>query len=583
MENEKRIEPHIERIDDLPVLFGLLQQMRIQEIVDAAITPHGNWEGLSPGWVITIWLMHILSKEDHRMEPVQEWVKNHVITLYRLTGQEVVELDFSDDRLALCLKELSKLEVWQPIEAELGISLLRVYDLKPEVVRLDATVGTVSHNPAEHTLFKVGKAKNGLYETQFKIMLASLDPLGLPIVVNVEPGNAADDPLYVPCYQRVKQIIPEKGLLIVGDSKMSAIGIRGEIVVGEDYYLMPLAWLKDEPDLLEELLNGWSEKEEAATNIFLPQDIPEDGSEPDPELAIAYGFEVIRSRESVVNGESLIWDERLLVIRSHSYTKTMQEGLSRRLDKAENALKKLTPARSRGKQQIKDEESLLSAIERVEKKYRVQGLFDYTYQQEVTEQQIRAYQGNPARTERQVRYQLTVSRNQDAIAEAEGQAGWRIYASNAPTEKLSLSQAVLAYRDQYLVENIFRRLQGKLLSITPIYVQRDDHAQGLFHLLTLGSRLLALGDYQAHQALAKEGPDTELTGVYRGNSKRGTARPTTERMLMAFDQINLLLIPSEMSAGDQDICFVTPLSPVQERILALLGLPTTLYTSLHLG
>jgi len=235
MENKQQNEPHIERVDDLPVLFGLLQQMRIQEIVDAAIMPHGNWEGLSHGWVITIWLMHILSKEDHRMEPIQEWVKKHLITLYRLTGQEVVELDFSDDRLALCLKELSKLEVWQPIEAELGGTLLRVYDLKPEVVRLDATVGTVGHDPAEHTLFKVGKAKNGLYETQFKIMLASLDPLGLPIVVNVEPGNAADDPLYVPCYRRGKQIIAENGLLIVGDSKMSAIGTRGEVVDGEDY------------------------------------------------------------------------------------------------------------------------------------------------------------------------------------------------------------------------------------------------------------------------------------------------------------------------------------------------------------
>jgi len=369
----------------------------------------------------------------------------------------------------------------------------------------------------------------------------------------------------------------------VGDSKMSAIGTRGEVVSGEDYYLMPLAWLKDEPALFDELLKGWSEQEEGATNIFLPQDIPEDGSEPDPALAIAYGFEVIRSRESIVKGKHLIWDERLLVIRSHSYTKTMQEGLYRRLDKAEDALKKLTPARSRGKQQIKDEESLLSAIEQVEKKYRVQGLFHYTYQREVKEQQFRAYKGKPARTERQVRYQLTVSHNQEAIAEAESQAGWRIYASNAPAERLSLSQAVLAYRDQYLAENIFRRLQGKFLSITPIYVQRDDHAQGLFHLLTLGSRLLALGDYQAKQALAQEGPDTELTGIYRGNPKRGTARPTTERMLMAFDQINLLLIPSEMSSADQEVCFVTPLSPVQERILTLLGLPTTLYTSLQLG
>jgi hypothetical protein len=110
-------------------------------------------------------------------------------------------------------------------------------------------------------------------------------------------------------------------------------------------------------------------------------------------------------------------------------------------------------------------------------------------------------------------------------------------------------------------------------------VQRDDHAQGLFHLLTLGARVLAVGDYQAKQALAQD--KAELTGIYRGNVHRGTTRPTTERMLKAFEHINLLLMPADTAAQTPAVCFVTPLSPVQERILALLGLPTTLYTSLR--
>jgi len=567
----------MERVDDLPVLFGLLQQMHIQEILDEVITPHGNWRGLTPGWVITIWLMHILSEQNHCMEPVQEWALTHLTTLRRLSRQPVEALDFSDDRLALCLQALHQRAVWTAIEAKLGTILLRVYELKPSIVRLDATVGTVGHDPAEHTLFKVGKAKTGLYETQFKMMLAGLDPLGLPLAVDIVSGNMADDPLYVPIYHRMKAVVKQKGVLVVGDSKMSAINARGEIVVGDDYYLTPLAWLKDEPELLDELLKAWQEKGSEANDIFLPQDKPEDGRDPDPKLAIAYGFEVSRFQEIVVNTETIVWQERLLVIRSHSYTQTMHKGLHRRLDKAEAALKKLTPARGRGKQQIKDEQSLLDAIKKIEKQYRVQGFFHYHYTSEDKERHIRAYKDKPARTERKVRYQLTVTRNQEAIVQAEFRVGWRIYATNAPAKTLSLTKAVLAYRDQYIEENIFRRLQGKFLSITPVYIQRDDHAQGLFHLLTLGARLLALGDYQAKQALAQE--KTELTGIYRGNPKRGTARPTTERMLKAFENINLLLIPSET----QDTCFVTSLSSVQKRILALLGLPTSLYTSLQIG
>ncbi|OQX61308.1 MAG: hypothetical protein B5M51_08200 [Anaerolinea sp. 4484_236] len=80
-----------------------------------------------------------------------------------------------------------------------------------------------------------------------------------------------------------------------------------------------------------------------------------------------------------------------------------------------------------------------------------------------------------ARIERKVRFQLTLKRNQEAIAKAEAKTGWRIYATNAPVEKFPLAKTVLAYRDQYIVENVFRRLQGKILSITPVYVQRDDY------------------------------------------------------------------------------------------------------------
>jgi transposase len=571
-------EGDIERVDDIPLLFGLLQQMGTQSILDKGIQPHGNWQGLSPGWVVTVWLIHILSEQNHLMEPVQMWVQEHLTTLRRLTGQAVEGLDFTDDRLALCLEYIYDKATWQAIEADLGTRLIRIYDLDTSVLRLDATVGTVQHEPGQqHKLFKVGKAKNGLYETQFKMMLASLDPLGLTLVVDVLPGNQADDPLYVPSYERAKTILKRTGVLVVGDSKMSALATRATIVAGQDHYLTPLADLKDEPGLLTELLKPWQGREAEATRIFLPEDIPADGREADPKQALAYGFEVSRPRQATVKGRTITWEERLLVIRSFSYVQTMQASLRRHVEQAEAELRDLTPTRQRGKRQIQDEASLLAAIAQIEKKYRVQGLFDIGYQSEVEERSLRAYQDKPARVERTVRYHVNVKRNEAAIATAEFQAGWRIYATNAPVDKLALTQAVLAYREQYIEENVFRRLQGKFLSITPLYIQRDDHAEGLFHLLTIGARVLALGDYLAQQALAKE--NAVLTGVYAGNSKRGTARPTTERMLKAFEGINLLIIPSAAQAS----YYLTRLSSAQERILALLGLSRSLYTALQTG
>jgi len=50
-----------------------------------------------------------------------------------------------------------------------------------------------------------------------------------------------------------------------------------------------------------------------------------------------------------------------------------------------------------------------------------------------------------------------------------------------------------------------------------------------------------------------------------------------ERMLQTFDNINLVILT--LAEGKKQFQ-ITPLSQVQERILALLGLSTTLYTDL---
>lgn len=574
MMSKEESQVRIERVDDIPVIYGLLEQMGIQGIIDRELNPHGNWAGLSPGWVITLWLVPILSEQNHLMEPVQQWVRSHRYTLRKLSGQELNEMDFTDDRLAICWRELSVKQAWQGIEEQLGVRLIRVYRLKPEVIRLDATVNTVHHDQAGGTLFQVGKAKNGLYETQFKTMMASLDPMGLPLAVDIVAGNRADDPRYIPSYQRVKQILEQEGLLVVGDSKMSALLTRGTIAAGGDHDLTPLADQKEEPKLRGELLAAWLAQGAEAQPLFLPEDRPSDGSAPAVTAAIGCGFEATRLQRVMVDDKEERWEERLLVVRSYSYQKSILAGLHRRLEKAEAALMALTPPRHRGKQQMTEEAQLRSAIKGIEQQYRVQGFFTYDDQQEVTERKVRAYQGTPPRVERQVRYQLTVSRHQAALEQAEFEAGWRIYATNAPTTRLPLEDAVLAYRGQITQENIFRRLNGKVLSITPLYVQREDHAQGLVHLLTLGARLLSLGDFLAKKALAEAAE--ELAGVYPGNPNRSTPRPTTERMLKAFAGIDLLFF----SHGDHSFTHLTPLQPVHQRILALLGLRDTLFSAL---
>ena len=111
---------HTERVDDIPLLGGLLDKMNLQPIIDSSIHPHGNHRGLSVGWLIQLWLIHILSAQSHCLNLVRDWVKSVPATLARLTGQPLSELDCTDDRLADGLRYLSVDADWQRIEQQVG-------------------------------------------------------------------------------------------------------------------------------------------------------------------------------------------------------------------------------------------------------------------------------------------------------------------------------------------------------------------------------------------------------------------------------------------------------------------------------
>jgi hypothetical protein len=128
-----------ERVDDIPILLAQSDDMGIPELLDESFKPHGNWEGTSLGWTTAVWLTHMVSEGDHRMNQVQDWVAQRVQTLQRCTGQEVRGQSWSDDRLALVLDALAQPEAWQRFERALNQRIIRVYQLQPQRVRLDST------------------------------------------------------------------------------------------------------------------------------------------------------------------------------------------------------------------------------------------------------------------------------------------------------------------------------------------------------------------------------------------------------------------------------------------------------------
>jgi transposase len=571
-----------ERIDDFPLLLAVMLQLGLPGIFDHHIKRHGLHQGLSWGWIASIWLAHLLTKSNHRKQPVQAWVKQAHATIEKISGQTVRDLDFTDDRLTLLLRRLSQPQVWQAIEKELSQNLMRVYELKAERVRLDATTVSGYHEGGEGSLFQYGYSKDDPTLRQVKLMVAALDPFGLPLVSQVVAGDVADDNLYRPAVDRVLQIIEGTGLLFVGDSKMSALATRAHIHRLEQHYLCPLAQTGETAKEMEAWIEAANRGIQPLQPVYLK-------NEKGKRVLLAEGYAFERSVQAkTASGEAsaaeqeptIEWTEQVFVVRSENYQKSQLNGLEGRLQRATAKLLALTPPPARGKRQIQEEAELVNAATAVLKAHNVEDFLTYAFErQEKRETKyIGRGRGNINRPTREivsVRYQiLTVSRQEAAIAAHQKTLGWRIYVSDAPATQLNLKQALLTYRDEWIIEHGFHRLKGVPLSLNPLFVKNDDQVVGLTNLLSLAVRMLTLIEFVVRRNLKQN--NEKLTGLIENNPKKGIDNPTTERLLKTFDEITLTTV----QLPDRIIQHITPLTTLQAHILELLGLSAAVYTRL---
>jgi transposase len=556
-----------ERVDDIPLLLEQMQRMGLPTLLDTHFPTHGNWTGLSLGWVTTIWLSSILSRGDHRMVHVEPWVSQRLYTLGATTGQTITRVDFADDRLEIVLRRLSDDTRWAAFESALTQRTVRVYDLQAQRVHVDSTSASAYATVTEGGLFPFGHSKDDRPDLpQVKVMQAVLDPLGMPLATDVVSGERADDPLYMPCIERVQASLGRHGVLDVGDCKMASRDTRARIAAAGDFYLCPLPQVQ----LAEGEFAAACEAVWPGQQVL--RSVVREGPPGQVEL-IAEGYEYPVAMSQQVEGNVESWTERRLVVRSVRHAQAAEAALRARVAKALAQIEALNQ-RGRGRKRFETVSALRQAVVAIVQRYGVEHLVWFRLTPHITTRSVRAYRGQPARVEYDRDTTVEVCVDAAALEATIRRLGWRVYGTNQLAASLSLTQAVLAYRSEYQVERSLGRLKGRPLSLTPMYVQRDDHATGLIRLLSIALRVLTLLEFVGRRQLAAEG--AKLAGLYAGNPKRETDRPTAERLLEAFQDITLTIIKG-LHQTDR---YVTALRPLQQRILEILGFSSALYTRL---
>lgn len=568
----------VERIDDVPLLIKQMQKMEIGKTIEENIPIHGNWSGLSMGKVVEIWLSYILSEGDHRLNKLEDWAVNRLYSLRALYEDESISrTDFTDDKLEVILDYLSDQAKWNNLEQILNGRILRLYRIVKDKdgiiqLRLDATIGKAHKQVKTEGLFQFGASKHfNPNLPQFKTMLSTLDTVingfAYPVSSITVPGNTSDDVLYIPLIEQSKASLEYEGsLLIVGDKKLGSKNNRAYIENSDDYYLSPLSDVQISREQVAQLVQQAEQKSEGIQAIKIEKQ------------EVGKGFEYKVEQEVILekDGETktIQWTERRLVVRSEAHAKAKTAALNRRIAKAKADLDALS-VRKQGRQTPKTRKELNQAIQAILEKYQVVDFIKVSIHQKTTSKTIRAYGGKAARKEKTITFKLEIALQEHQIQTHLANAAWCVFATNAPKQQMDLTDAVQMYREQFQIEDRFNDLKNKVTQLIPIFLQKDNRIRSLINLMMVGLKIICIMEVKVAQTLKQTGE--KLSGLFSGNPKRSTEKPTAKSMLTRFREISFSLFI--LNNVPQSIA-MTPLDNTQIKILALLGFDHNIYEHL---
>jgi transposase len=548
-----------EQVNSLPLLLGIIMDMGIRDLIDTHVTPHGNWAGASVGTVVSIWLSHILQERDHSMVAVRDWAADRVQTINALLDITLRATDCTDDRLATILTMLGDPTTQATLDAALMQRWVRVYRLPTETVRLDSTSVSVYHDDVDDTsLLQHGWSKDHRPDLrQFKLMLATLDPLGLPICGQPVAGQRSDNPLYVPAYDAAVAALGTSEVLIVGDSKMSDLPTRGHVVAHGSRYLGAYRPIHATSEIA-----GWVETALARAESWLTITRVDRRTGEVQLDAVIDPFERLQTWLDPTTQQAHTWTERVLVVRATAYQAGLRRLREQALERLTPDLLKLAQPPVRGRKRYAQEADLADVIAKRIAAAKLDGVVQ-TALEPVALRDGRSAWVVAAIWVDLVAWQAMVDR-----------LGWQVYVTNTTPVQYDVPALVAAYHQQPVHERTFSRLKTRNLHLRPVFVRDETRIAGLVWLLCLALRVLVLTEQRLRAAIQEQG--AELVGLNPASRTQTTTTPTTERVIRAFRHLTVTVV----TGAGWEQRHVSSLNATQQHILALLGLPSDLYARL---
>jgi transposase len=283
----------------------------------------------------------------------------------------------------------------------------------------------------------------------------------------------------------------------------------------------------------------------------------------DGELVDCWSFDEALSAD----GFRLLW--------YHSTRKAALDAATRqrRLSQTVKALTELAGKLAGPRTRFRQHQPVEQAVERLLAEHETRDWVTVTIEKHEEADFHQAKPGRPSAHTQYVkttrdRYSLDWKLNQDALDHSAREDGLFPLLTN--DRQLTAEEVLRAYKRQPLIEKRFSQFKTDF-AVAPIYLQNVDRIAGLLAVYFFALVAQTLLERELRSAMKAAG----IKSLPLYPEDRPCTRPTTHRLIELFEPIQR----HELSTADggEPYVMVTELTPVQRRVIELLGLPPDEY------
>jgi transposase len=525
----------VKRLGALPVIREYLERLGLRARVDA-LAPVREVAHLTNGAVVEALVANRLTAPRPLYDIVawaEEWAVEATFGLPPAA--------LNDDRLGRCLDELAA--VHDALRGEMTVQAIQAFGLATKALRWDLTsVLVTGEYPEDEQAAAYARVQYGYgsgAQKQVRYLQVTTTDGAVPIWDQPWDGHTTDVATVIDTMRALREHARCTDFVLIGDSKLLSAANREALLQAELGYLAPLA----RTPALDAAFRAIPAEQ------FVPLDYvsERDRARPASERATYQGWETTAEiRGTTAAGTARRWKVRRLFVISSEERAACRRNRARQRERAEAEIARV--CRQVGTRWYPTAERAQAKIETILERRHLHELYQLTIETAGE------------------RATVCCGVNAAALAQAEALDGYYVLETTRTPAEADASTLLAEWKGQWEIEHRHRAAKGPL-RIRPLFVSSNQRIVGLITILGLALLVFSLIEREARRAL---GPTAKVPHLLAGHV---AARPTGDNVLKALREIALATV----AIAGQRYRLVTELSPLQQTLLRLLGVPDHAY------